>query len=58
MEKFHGEFSELETCVDELRYAGQWSEDNGKTVFRSNDGAVLNWWSSTIEARQAIANRV
>ena len=47
MEKFHGEFSELETYVCKLGYNGQWSEDNGKKVFRSEDDAVLNWWPST-----------
>lgn len=47
MAKFFGEFSELEACVAGLGYTGQWSEDNGKKVFRSKDGAVLNWWSST-----------
>ena len=47
MEKFLGEFGELETRVTALGYAGQWSQDNGKRVFRSKDGAILNWWPST-----------
>ena len=47
MEKFHGEFTELETLVSELGYKGQWEDDNGKKVFRSEDKAVLNWWPQT-----------
>ena len=49
MEKFHGEFSELETCLSDLGYKGQWEDedDNGKKIFRSEDKAVLNWWPST-----------
>ena len=47
MEKFHGKSSELETLVSALGYKGQWEDDNnGKRVFRSEDGAVLNWWPS------------
>ena len=26
-----------------LGYVGEWSEDNGKRVFRIEDGAILNW---------------
>ena len=47
MERFHGEFNELEILISELGYQGQWEEDNGKMVFRSEDKAILNWWSST-----------
>ena len=47
MDKFHGEFGELETLVSELGYKGQWVDDEGKKVFRSEDKAVLNWWPST-----------
>ena len=47
MDKFHGEFSELESLVDGLGYKGQWEDDNGKKAFRSEDKAVLNWWPST-----------
>ena len=47
MDKYHGEFSELETLVAGLGYRGQWDEDNGKKVFRSEDKAVLNWWPLT-----------
>ncbi len=47
MEKFRGEFRELETLVSELGYKGKWEEDNGKKVFRSEDKAVLSWWPST-----------
>ncbi len=47
MEKFHGDFGELETHVSASGYVGEWSQDNGKRVFRSKDGAILNWWAST-----------
>ena len=47
MEKFHGDFTELETLVSELGYKGQWEDDNGKKIFRSEDKAVLNWWPQT-----------
>ena len=44
MERFHGKFDELEVLVS---YKGQWEEDNGKMIFRSDDKAILNWWPST-----------
>ena len=47
MEKFRGGFAQLETKKSKLEYVGEWSEDNGKMVFRSEDGAILNWWPST-----------
>ena len=53
MNPFHGEFCELQTVVSELGYKGQWSERNGKKVFRSEDKAILNWWpsSGTLQAQ-------
>ena len=53
MTPFHGEFSELQALVSELGYGGQWSESNGKKVFRSDDKAILNWWPSngTLQAQ-------
>ena len=47
MEKFRGEFGELEALVIQLGYQGKWEDDNGKKVFRSEDKAILNWWPST-----------
>lgn len=48
MKKFRGDFNELEALVSGLGYKGQWEEaDNGKKVFRSEDQAILNWWTST-----------
>ncbi len=62
MNKFHGEFSELKTYVARLGHTGQWSEDNGKKVFRGKDGAVLNWWPSTgtlqFQGEQSARNRL
>lgn len=47
MEKFRGEFGELENLVSKLGYQGKWEDDNGKKIFRSEDQAILNWWPST-----------
>ena len=47
MEKFRGEFGELEALVSGLGYKGEWQDDSGKKVFRSEDKAILNWWTST-----------
>ena len=47
MEKFRGELAKLKACVAGLDYQGEWSEESEKWVFRSADGAVLNWWPST-----------
>ena len=47
MERFHGKFDELEALVSDLGYKGQWEEDNGKMIFRSEDKAILSWWPST-----------
>ena len=47
MDKFRGEFAQLETIVSNLGCIGQWEEVNGKKVFRSEDGAILNWWPNT-----------
>lgn len=47
MPKFEGEFTELKDRVSQIGYVGKWVEENGKVVFRSDDGAILNWWSST-----------
>ena len=47
MAKFKGDFSELKAIVDGLNCSGEWAEDDNKKAFRSEDGAVMNWWSST-----------
>lgn len=47
MDKFHGEFTELENLVSGLGYEGQWDGSGDKKVFRSKDKAILNWWPST-----------
>ena len=47
MVKFRGELAELQAHMTALGYQGEWTEDNGKHAFRSEDGAVLNWWPST-----------
>ena len=44
MIKYHGEFAELQSLVSELGYSGTWFDRGGVKVFRSSDGAVLNWW--------------
>ena len=47
MDKFAGDFAELKAIVDGLNSPGEWAEEVNKRVFRSEDGAVLNWWPST-----------
>ena len=47
MDKFHGTLEELKTLVASLGYRGEWIDDDEKRVFRSADGALLNWWPST-----------
>ena len=66
MDKFRGKLDDLQTLVSDSGYTGQWREDDGKTVFRSEDGAVLNWWHSTgtvqfqgpREAREALEDAI
>lgn len=45
--KYRGEFGELKMLVKQLGYSGEWSGDDNKRVFRSDIGALLNWWPST-----------
>ena len=47
MVKYRGEFSGLKTLVAGLDCQGEWTDDGRKKVFRCDDGAILNWWSST-----------
>ena len=47
MGKFHGTLEELKALVADLGYRGEWIDDAEKRVFRSADGALLNWWPST-----------
>ena len=46
---FVGDLGELKALLDRLGYRGRWLEldENGKNVFRSDDGALLNWWATT-----------
>lgn len=47
MEKFRGGFDELKTLISGLGCKGEWADENGKRVFRSEDDAILNWSPST-----------
>lgn len=47
MEKFRGSLDELKAIVSESGYLGQWSQNNGHHIFRSDDRSILNWWPST-----------
>ncbi len=47
MPKFQGDFNQLKTLVAETGHKGNWDETENPRVFRSDDGAVLNWWPST-----------
>ena len=45
--QYRGEFTKLKTIVSELGYRGDWTDDDNKKAFRSEDDAILNWWPST-----------
>ena len=46
--KFHGTVDELRAIVEATGVAGRWRELlNGHHQFRTADGGVMNWWSST-----------
>ena len=47
MQKYHGELDELKSIVAKSGYRGEWSEQGEKKMFRSENGAILNWWSHT-----------
>lgn len=45
--KFEGTIEELQVLVKSAGLKGKWENDGqGKHIFRSNDGGVLNWWPS------------
>src|SRR5258707_7815666 len=45
--KFDGTIEELQVLVKSAGLKGKWEDDGqGKCIFRSNDGGVLNWWPS------------
>lgn len=47
--KFHGEFDELSSRIDQLGIPGHWEEDAVAKSwrFRAKTGEVLNWWKNT-----------
>ena len=47
MAKHRGTFEELQAWVRGMGYEGTWTSSENKRVFRSKDGAILNWWPST-----------
>ena len=45
--KFLGDYLKLKKCVSRTGVTGQWRElKNGHKQFRTNTGAILNWWES------------
>lgn len=47
-ERFVGSIEELKRQLDQGGIGGEWTDlEQGKYVFRSISGAVLNWWPST-----------
>jgi hypothetical protein len=45
--KFLGDYKKLEKYASRTGTKGKWRElENGKKQYRTNDGAVLNWWPS------------
>jgi len=45
---FEGNYAKLQKCVTRTDFAGQWRKlKNGHKQFRTEGGAILNWWKST-----------
>lgn len=47
MAEFSGAFEGLEGLVREIGYVGQWNDITDGKQFKSRDGAIFNWYSST-----------
>ena len=45
--KFSGTLEELKRIVSAAGFHGEWGEQNGKHIFRSSNGGMLNWWKKT-----------
>src|SRR5262249_32036448 len=46
--KFRGSIDDLRQVVESTGIDGKWSGPDGQKVqFRTDDGAILNWWSKT-----------
>jgi hypothetical protein len=45
---FLGDLKRLNKCVSKTGVKGQWRKiENHQVQFRTDDGAILNWWEST-----------
>lgn len=45
---FLGDLKKLKKCVARTSVAGQWRKiEHHQVQFRTDDGAILNWWDST-----------
>jgi hypothetical protein len=45
---FLGDLKKLKKCVSKTGISGQWRKiENHQVQFRTDDGAILNWWEST-----------
>ena len=45
---FLGNLKKLKKCVSKTGISGEWREiKNHQVQFRTDDGAILNWWEST-----------
>jgi hypothetical protein len=46
--KFLGDYAQLQKCVARTGVIGEWREiPNNQIQYRTDDGAILNWWEST-----------
>jgi hypothetical protein len=46
--KFLGDYAKLRKCVSRTGISGQWRQiKNHQIQYRTDDGALLNWWEST-----------
>lgn len=47
MDRYRGDFDGLKKIVSDLGYVGEWSDVANAKQFLSDDGAILNWFSTT-----------
>jgi len=46
MKKYLGQFKELRNIIQSIGYSGEWKDISHGKQFRSNNGAILNWYSN------------
>lgn len=44
--KFYGSFDEYRAWIESIDFVGKWEKTGDFHTFRTNTGAVINWWPS------------